>query len=106
MYKNAASKEVVEMEKQFPGDFSKIAHLMKGELYRQSFHETGNTDVCAPWVSVLVIPVGFGTCLHGVNSRYRLTKLIPSGGLLVKKESGYCMERALLELICDHVRAC
>lgn len=46
MYKNAASKEVVELEKQFPGDFSKIAHLMKGELYRQSFHETGDTDVC------------------------------------------------------------
>ena len=28
----------------FAGDFSKIAHLVKGDNYRKSFHETGDPD--------------------------------------------------------------
>jgi nitronate monooxygenase len=45
VYKNDVVRQVVEIEAKHPGDFSKIAHLMKGDNYRRSFHETGNTQV-------------------------------------------------------------
>lgn len=45
VYKNEVVKQVQAIEAQHPGDFSKIAHLMKGDSYRRSFHETGNTQV-------------------------------------------------------------
>ena len=41
VYKNKAALEVVDIEKQHPGDFSKISHIMKGENYRQVFHDSG-----------------------------------------------------------------
>lgn len=44
VYKNSTSAEVREIEETFPGDFSKISHLVKGENYRQSFQETGDTQ--------------------------------------------------------------
>ena len=34
VYKNAAAKEIQRIEAEHPGDFSKIAHLVKGENYR------------------------------------------------------------------------
>ena len=34
----------MEIEKEFPGDFSKIHHLVKGDNYRKVFQETGNVD--------------------------------------------------------------
>lgn len=43
-YKNSTSLKVVEIEKEHPGDFSKIAHLVKGVGYKKSFQETGDTD--------------------------------------------------------------
>ena len=36
--------KVAEIEKQHPGDFKKIAHLVKGDNYRKSFQETGDAD--------------------------------------------------------------
>jgi len=44
VYKNSAAKKVREIEAEFPGQFEKIQHLVKGDLYRKSFQETGNTD--------------------------------------------------------------
>jgi len=43
VYKNAASVEVRRIEAEFPGDISKIYHLVKGDNYRKSFQETGDT---------------------------------------------------------------
>ena len=34
VYKNKAAMEVLDIEKQHPGDFSKISHIIKGENYR------------------------------------------------------------------------
>ena len=34
VYKNKAALEVLDIEKQHPGDFSKISHIIKGENYR------------------------------------------------------------------------
>ena len=34
VYKNKAAMDVLETEKQHPGDFSKISHIIKGENYR------------------------------------------------------------------------
>ena len=44
VFKNKAAEQVVEIEKEFPGDFSKIHHLVKGDNYRKVFQETGNVD--------------------------------------------------------------
>jgi len=41
VYKNKAALEVVDIEKEHPGDFSKIAHIMKGDNYRAVFHDSG-----------------------------------------------------------------
>ena len=41
---NAAAREVVRLEKQFPGDFSKVKDLVAGNVYRKVFHETGDVD--------------------------------------------------------------
>merc|ERR1711879_114528 len=42
VFKNPVVKEVQDIEKQHPGEFDKIMHLVKGEIYRKSFQETGD----------------------------------------------------------------
>lgn len=42
VFKNKAVMEVRDIESKHPGDFSKIAHLVKGDNYRVSFQETGD----------------------------------------------------------------
>lgn len=44
VFKNKAVDEVQKLETEFPGDFSKISHLMKGENYRKVFQETGEIE--------------------------------------------------------------
>jgi NAD(P)H-dependent flavin oxidoreductase YrpB (nitropropane dioxygenase family) len=44
VYKNKAAIDVLQIEKENPGDFSKIGHLMKGENYRKTFQETGDIE--------------------------------------------------------------
>ena len=44
VFKNAQAMKVREIEAEFPGEFSKIYPYVKGELYRQSFQETGDTE--------------------------------------------------------------
>jgi len=44
VYKNKAAVELLEIEKENPGDFSKIAHIVKGAKYRKAFQETGDKD--------------------------------------------------------------
>lgn len=44
VYNNAAVQQVQALEKQFPGDFSKIHHLVKGDVYKKVFQETGDID--------------------------------------------------------------
>jgi len=44
VYKNEMAQKVREIEYKNPGDFSAIGHLVKGELYRQSFQETGDAQ--------------------------------------------------------------
>lgn len=42
VYNNDAAKQVLAIEKQFPGDFSKVKHLVAGSVYKQVFQETGD----------------------------------------------------------------
>eukprot|EP00301_Raphidiophrys_heterophryoidea_P014339 c2229_g1_i1.p1 GENE.c2229_g1_i1~~c2229_g1_i1.p1 ORF type:complete len:331 (-),score=94.57 c2229_g1_i1:126-1118(-) len=42
VYKNAQAQKVVDTEKEKPGDFMAIRPLVRGDLYRKSFQETGN----------------------------------------------------------------
>lgn len=42
VYDNDAAREVLKLESQYPGDFSKIKHLMAGSVYKKVFHETGD----------------------------------------------------------------
>ena len=44
VYKNKAAEQVIEIEKEFPGQFEKIHHLVKGENYRKVFQETGELN--------------------------------------------------------------
>jgi len=44
VYKNKTTTEVLSREKESPGDFTAIADLVRGENYRKSFHETGDTE--------------------------------------------------------------
>jgi len=44
VYKNATALKVQELEREFPGDFSKIHEYVKGENYRVSFQETGDAE--------------------------------------------------------------
>ncbi len=44
VFKNKQAVKVREIEAEHPGDFSKIYPLVRGELYRQSFQETGDTQ--------------------------------------------------------------
>lgn len=44
VYKNNIALKVQEIEKEHPGDFSKIHEYVKGENYRKSFQETGDTQ--------------------------------------------------------------
>mmetsp|Transcript_27216 Transcript_27216/g.63387 ORF Transcript_27216/g.63387 Transcript_27216/m.63387 type:complete len:330 (-) Transcript_27216:56-1045(-) len=44
VYKNKCAAEVQAIEAKEPGNFFAIAHLVKGENYRQSFQETGDPD--------------------------------------------------------------
>mmetsp|Transcript_64970 Transcript_64970/g.89247 ORF Transcript_64970/g.89247 Transcript_64970/m.89247 type:complete len:337 (-) Transcript_64970:188-1198(-) len=44
VYKNQTSDAVRELEAEHPGDISKIIHLVKGDNYKASFHETGDSE--------------------------------------------------------------
>lgn len=44
VFKNSTAEKVQELERQFPGDFSKIYPLVRGENYRKSFQETGDIE--------------------------------------------------------------
>jgi len=44
VYKNKDVEEVLRIEKEHPGDFSKISHLVGGNNYRKVFQETGEVD--------------------------------------------------------------
>ena len=57
VYKNATADEVAAIEAEHPGDFSKIHHLVKGDNYRKSFHETGDIESsvwsCGPVMALI-----------------------------------------------------
>lgn len=44
VYKNEAARQVQEIEKVKPGSIEAIRHIVSGENYRKSFHETGDTQ--------------------------------------------------------------
>lgn len=44
VYKNKAAEQVIELEKEYPGEFKKIHHLVRGENYRKVFQETGDLE--------------------------------------------------------------
>jgi len=44
VYKNETAMKVREIEAEFPGEFEKIHQYVKGENYRVSFQETGDTE--------------------------------------------------------------
>ncbi|KAH9258226.1 hypothetical protein BASA81_003275 [Batrachochytrium salamandrivorans] len=43
VFKNKASLKVVEIEKATPGDFQAVRPYVSGEMYRASFHDTGDS---------------------------------------------------------------
>jgi len=44
VFKNTAAQKVREIENKTPGDFMAFRHLVRGENYRKSFQETGDTE--------------------------------------------------------------
>lgn len=42
VYKNRVTDEVKALEAQYPGDITKIIHLVKGDNYKTSFQDTGD----------------------------------------------------------------
>merc|ERR1712168_601580 len=44
VFKNKDVEEVLRIEKEHPGDFSEISHLVSGQGYRKVFQETGDID--------------------------------------------------------------
>jgi len=44
VFANQSADEVLRLEKEFPGDFSKVKHLVAGVVYKRVFHETGNVN--------------------------------------------------------------
>jgi len=44
VFRNPTTEKVNALESEFPGDFSKIAHLAKGVNYKKSFQETGDAQ--------------------------------------------------------------
>merc|ERR1712046_219560 len=44
VFKNPVAQEVADIEEEFPGEFDKIGHLVKGLKYKESFHQTGDTQ--------------------------------------------------------------
>ena len=76
VYKNKDVEEVLRIEKEHPGDFSKISHLVNGQNYRKVFQESGelNTGVwsagtvrirktkdkhCRQYPSIIIIHLNF-----------------------------------------------
>mmetsp|Transcript_58358 Transcript_58358/g.173458 ORF Transcript_58358/g.173458 Transcript_58358/m.173458 type:complete len:129 (+) Transcript_58358:3-389(+) len=57
VYKNETALQVQALEAEFPGDFSKIHHLVRGDNYKRSFLETGNTEdsvwSCGPVMALI-----------------------------------------------------
>jgi nitronate monooxygenase len=57
VFKNDCAVEVQQLEAEFPGQFDKIHHLVKGENYKASFLETGDITSsvwsCGPVVSLI-----------------------------------------------------
>ena len=57
VYKNATALKVQALEAEFPGDFSKIHEYVKGDNYRRSFLETGDTEdsvwSCGPVMALI-----------------------------------------------------
>jgi len=57
VFKNATAEEVASIEAAHPGDFAKIHHLVMGDNYRKSFHETGDTESsvwsCGPVMALI-----------------------------------------------------
>lgn len=43
VFKNKTSQKVVEIEKATPGDFQAVRPYVSGEMYRASFHDTGDS---------------------------------------------------------------
>jgi len=44
VFKNKSAQTVLELERQFPGDFDKIKSYVAGAVYRRVFHETGDLE--------------------------------------------------------------
>lgn len=57
VFKNSTALKVQELERLYPGDFSKIHEYVKGENYRKSFQESGDTESsvwsCGPAMALI-----------------------------------------------------
>ena len=42
VFKNDVTDQVKELEAEYPGDITKIMHLVKGDNYKAAFQETGD----------------------------------------------------------------
>jgi NAD(P)H-dependent flavin oxidoreductase YrpB (nitropropane dioxygenase family) len=55
VYANKPAAQVLSLERQFPGDFSKLQPLVAGSVYRRVFHETGDVENEGVWSAGLVM---------------------------------------------------
>ena len=60
VYKNETAARVQALEAEFPGEFEKIADLVRGDNYKKAFLETGNTEdsiwSCGPVMGLFDAP--------------------------------------------------
>mmetsp|Transcript_3645 Transcript_3645/g.5657 ORF Transcript_3645/g.5657 Transcript_3645/m.5657 type:complete len:330 (+) Transcript_3645:156-1145(+) len=72
VFKNSVALKVQEIEQVHPGDFSKIHEYVKGENYRRSFQETGDTE-SSVWScgTALALIDDIPTCEELINSIVR-----------------------------------
>jgi len=69
VFANQAAEEVLKIEKEFPGDFTKVRHLVSGAVYKKVFHETGSLEE-GIWSAGLVMGLidDIPTCQDLINS--------------------------------------
>ncbi len=69
VFKNKTALKVREIEKKYPGDFSKIRHLVSGAAYKKSFQQTGNiNDSCWSCGPVIGLIDEIRNCKEIINS--------------------------------------
>jgi nitronate monooxygenase len=88
VFKNKTTLEVREIEKKTPGQFKAISHLVKGDNYRKSFHETGDsTDSCWSCGQSIGLIENIPTC------KELLDEIVSDTEAILLKQSSYVVSK-------------